>query len=120
MANENDETLKAIDASTEEAEHERVERVVRELLAGDRLTDTELHALNSCLGLESARLAAAEQTIAEYREFDGILARIAYEEWYGRLQDGAFCIFDADGEGIASGATPFEAWQNAKKEGEKE
>lgn len=73
--------------------------------------DDEIHFGN---GFDAGFEAGQQELTAELkqlREFVGAMSRVAIEEWHGFYQDGEFWFFADDGEGIASGIDPFDAWR---------
>lgn len=63
----------------------------------------------------SEELATLKAENDRLRNFASQLSRIQFEEWHGHYQDGAFWIFDSEGEGIAKGKDAFEAFENMEK-----
>lgn len=57
---------------------------------------------------------------SELEAFVRSLNAYAFEAWYGRWHEGRFCIFDGEGEVVASGADALEAWQEFVKNENKE
>lgn len=70
------------------------------------------------LTTQQARIAELEAEVEAMREFLHSINTMGFEEWYGSYQDGQFHIFDSDGNGVASGSGPFEAWKEFVKEKE--
>ncbi len=52
---------------------------------------------------------ALANELVSLRERVNSLNSLAFEEWYGRWQDGRFVIFESSGEGVASGETVTDA-----------
>ena len=71
------------------------------------LTPSEAAATDALVATNMHLMA----TLKELREFVGAMGRVAIEEWHGVYQDGEFWFFADDGEGIASGTDPFDAWR---------
>lgn len=57
---------------------------------------------------------------SELEAFVRSLNAYAFEEWYGRWHEGLFCIFDGEGEVVASGADAYDAWKMFVKNENKE
>ena len=62
----------------------------------------------------SPDLKALATELKELREFVGAMNRVAIEEWHGhwlRTDEPQFAFYDSDGECVASGTDPFDAWR---------
>jgi hypothetical protein len=70
-----------------------------------------------CAEVTKEKLADLAAELKQLREFVGAMNRVAIEEWHGHYQDGEFWFFESDGEGVASGTDPFDAWQKMRAEG---
>ena len=69
----------------------------------------------SRLGVKNAEIDALAAELKQLREFVGAMNRVAIEEWHGVwIYDrgvGYFTFCDSDGNFVASGTDPFDAWR---------